>query len=288
MSGWSLGSGAQTIAMEFVRRTNPTAQRLFSVRQAGPIFSAISLINYAGYAEITCYLGGAGGNSIGCNPVLGTGRHTLVVCYDGSGSTTPANYAIFLVDGTAQTVVSGNSFLDAVAMGALGSYKPCDHTVSCGHREGRRMERGSPRDRGLQSRGGSMASPYGFILAVVTAEARETVEAALNALLQPLHPDLQFIGTFSLGLSADGSVPATHYGASSVILDEDLPALLQAAPAFGSALQVWLGSKPDNDPEGAVIITDPVQSTGAALERWADLDTAAASLGLVRVAILPF
>lgn len=121
MSGWSLGSGAQTIAMEFVRRTNPTAQRLFSVRQAGPIFSAISLINYAGYAEITCYLGGAGGNSIGCNPVLGTGRHTLVVCYDGSGSSTPANYAIF-VDGTAQTVVSGNSFLDAVAMGALGSY----------------------------------------------------------------------------------------------------------------------------------------------------------------------
>lgn len=133
-----------------------------------------------------------------------------------------------------------------------------------------------------------MASPYGFILAVVTAEARETVEAALNALLQPLHPDLQFIGTFSLGLSADGSVPATHYGASSVILDEDLPALLQAAPAFGSALQVWLGSKPDNDPEGAVIITDPVQSTGAALERWADLDTAAASLGLVRVIISPF
>ncbi len=131
-------------------------------------------------------------------------------------------------------------------------------------------------------------SPYGFILAVVAAEARETVEAALNALLQPLHPELEFVGTFVLGLSADGSVPATHYGASSVILDEDLPALLQAAPAFGSALQVWLGSKPDNDPEGAVIITDPAQSTGAALERWADLDTAALSVGLVRVAILPF
>ena len=122
MSGWGLGSGAQTIAMEFVRRTNvPTAQRLFSTRVAGPIFSAISLINYVGYAEITCYLGGAGGLSVGCNPGLGTGRHTLVVCYNGLGSSTPANYAMF-VDGVSKTVVSGNSFLDAVAMGALGSY----------------------------------------------------------------------------------------------------------------------------------------------------------------------
>ena len=133
-----------------------------------------------------------------------------------------------------------------------------------------------------------MASPYGFILAVVAAEARETVEAALNALLQPLHPELQFVGTFVLGLSADGSAPATHYGASSVILDEDLPGLLQAAPAFGPALQVWLGSKPDNDPEGAVIVTAPEQGTGDPLERWADLDTAALSVGLVRVVISPF
>ena len=131
-------------------------------------------------------------------------------------------------------------------------------------------------------------SPYGFILAVVAAEARETVEAALNALLQPLHPELEFVGTFVLGLSADGSAPATHYGASSVILDEDLPALLQAAPAFGAALQVGLGSKPDNDPPGTILITDPAQSTGAALERWLDLDTAALSVGLVRVAIPPF
>lgn len=122
MSGWGLGSGAQTIAMEFVRRSNAVAaQRLFSTRVAGPIFSAISLINYAGYAEITCYLGGAGGLSVGCNPGLGTGRHTLVVCYNGLGSSTPANYAMF-VDGVSKTVVSGGSFLDAVAMGALGSY----------------------------------------------------------------------------------------------------------------------------------------------------------------------
>lgn len=133
-----------------------------------------------------------------------------------------------------------------------------------------------------------MVSPYGFVLAVVTAEARDAVEAALNALLKPLHPELEFIGTFALALSADGSAPATHYGASSVILDEDLPALLQAAPAFGSALQVWLGSKPDHDPPEAIVITDPAQSTGAALERWLDLDTAAASVGLVRVAIPPF
>lgn len=133
-----------------------------------------------------------------------------------------------------------------------------------------------------------MASPYGFILAVVTAEARDAVEQALNDLLQPLHPELQFIGTFALGLSATGSAPASHFGASSVILDEDLPALLQAAPAFGASLQVWLGSKSDNDPPGTIIITDPAQSTGAALERWLDLDTAALSVGLVRVAILPF
>ena len=133
-----------------------------------------------------------------------------------------------------------------------------------------------------------MASPYGFILAVVESGARETVEAALNALLQPLHPELQFIGTFALGLSADGSAPATHYGASSVILDDDLPALLAAAPAFGASLQVWLGSKPDHDPPGTIVITDPAQSTGDPLERWADLDTAAASAGLVRVVISPF
>jgi len=122
MSGWGLGSGAQTISMEIVRRSNvPTSQRIFSVRVAGPIFSAISLINYAGYAEITCYLGGAGGLSVGCNPGLGTGRHTLVVCYNGLGSSTPENYAMF-VDGVSKTVVGGNSFLDAVTMGALGSY----------------------------------------------------------------------------------------------------------------------------------------------------------------------
>ena len=133
-----------------------------------------------------------------------------------------------------------------------------------------------------------MASPYGFILAVVTAEARDAVEQALNALLQPLHPELEFIGTFALGLSANGSSPATHYGASSLILDEDLPGLLQAAPAFGASLHVWLGSKPDHDPPNAIVITDPVQSTGDPLERWADLDTAALSAGLVRVAVLPF
>jgi len=89
MSGWGLGSGAQTVAMEFVRRGNvPTAQRLFSVRVAGPIFSVISLINYGGYNEITALFGSAGGASVGCNPTLGTTRHTLVVCYNGSGSTT--------------------------------------------------------------------------------------------------------------------------------------------------------------------------------------------------------
>lgn len=131
-------------------------------------------------------------------------------------------------------------------------------------------------------------SLYGFILAVVTVEARDTVEAALNALLKPLHPELEFVGTFALALSADGSAPATHYGASSVILDEDLPGLLEAAPAFGASLRVWLGSKPDHDPEGAIIITDPAQSTGDPLERWADLDTAALSVGLVRVVISPF
>ena len=122
MSGWGLGSGAQTVAIEFVRRTNvPMAQRLFSVRVAGPIFSVISLINYSGYHEITVYLGGARGNSVGCNPVLGTGRHTLVVCYNGLGSSTPENYAMF-VDGVSRTVLSGSTFLDSPAMGALGSY----------------------------------------------------------------------------------------------------------------------------------------------------------------------
>lgn len=122
MSGWNLGSGAQTIALEFVRRSNvPTAQRLFSVRQAGPIFSAISFVNFAGYNEITVLCGSAGGTSVGCSPTLGTTRHTLVVCYDGSGSTTPANYAIF-VDGVAQTVVAGGAFFDSAVMGALGSY----------------------------------------------------------------------------------------------------------------------------------------------------------------------
>lgn len=121
-SGWNLGSGAQTVALEFVRRSNvASAQRLFTVRQAGPIFSAISLVNYGGYNEITALFGSAGGASVGCNPTLGTTRHTLVVCYNGSGASTPANYAIF-VDGVAQTVVAGGSFPDSSVMGALGSY----------------------------------------------------------------------------------------------------------------------------------------------------------------------
>lgn len=122
MSGWGLGSGAQTVAMEFVRRSNvPTAQRLFSVRVAGPIFSAISLVNFGGYNEVTVLLGSAGGVSVGCNPTLGTSRHTLVVCYNGSGASTPANYVIY-VDGVSQSVVVGGAFPDSAAMGALGSY----------------------------------------------------------------------------------------------------------------------------------------------------------------------
>lgn len=122
MSGWNLGSGAQTVALEFVRRSNvPSAQRLFTVRQAGPIFSAISFVNYGGYHEITALFGSAGGASVGCNPSLGTTRHTLVICYNGSGSTTPANYMIF-VDGVAQTVIAGGLFPDSTEMGALGSY----------------------------------------------------------------------------------------------------------------------------------------------------------------------
>ena len=122
MSGWGLGSGAQTIALEFVRRSNvPTAQRLFSVRVAGPIFSAISLVNFGGYNEVTVLLGSAGGVSVGCNPTLGTSRHTLVVCYNGSGASTPANYVIY-VDGVSQSVVVGGAFPDSAAMGALGSY----------------------------------------------------------------------------------------------------------------------------------------------------------------------
>lgn len=130
-------------------------------------------------------------------------------------------------------------------------------------------------------------SPYGIIFAAVTSEMREGVELALDAMLKPLHPDLKFIGTFTLPLSPTGQEPATHYGASSAILEEDLPGLLAAAPQFGEGVKVWLGSKPDHDPDDAVVLTHFSQSTGDPLERWADLDAAVASAGLLRVATPP-
>lgn len=121
LSGWGLGSGAQTVAIEFARRSNPTAQRLFSVRQAGPVFSAISFINFQGYGEIICRFGGASGTSVGFTPGLGTGRHTLLVCYDGSGPGSTSAYAVYL-DGVAAIMTTSGSFPDDPLMGCLGSY----------------------------------------------------------------------------------------------------------------------------------------------------------------------
>ena len=136
LSGGGRGGGGQTIALEFARRTNPSSTRLISLRGGG-FWAEIALVNFSGYAEISLRFGtatGAGGAAVGWSPGLGTGRHTLVVCYDGSGPGSTSAYAVYL-DGVLVTTLSATGVLaDSAQMGGLASYQDSSNptALDCG------------------------------------------------------------------------------------------------------------------------------------------------------------
>lgn len=122
LTGWGLGSGGQTVALEFARRVNTISSRLLSLRSGG-YWMEIALVNFGGYAEICLRFGDATGGSgaaVGWSPTLGTGRHTLEIYYDGSGPGTTGAYAVYL-DGTLATLSTTGVLADSAQMGGLGS-----------------------------------------------------------------------------------------------------------------------------------------------------------------------
>lgn len=124
LSGWGLGAGAQTVAMEFARRSEQISFRPFSVRSGG-FWSEIAFVDFSGYAKICIRFGDATGGSgaaVGWSPTLGTTRHTLIVCYDGSGPGSTGAYAVYL-DGSLVTLSSTGVLVDSAQMGGIASYQ---------------------------------------------------------------------------------------------------------------------------------------------------------------------
>jgi hypothetical protein len=123
LTGWGLGAGAQTAAIEFARRAIATSVRPFSVRGGG-FWSEIAFVDFGGYAEICLRFGtatGGSGAAVGWSPTLGTTRHTLIVCYDGSAPGSTSAYAVYL-DGSLVTLSSTGVLVDSALMGGIGSY----------------------------------------------------------------------------------------------------------------------------------------------------------------------
>lgn len=123
LSGLGLGSGAQTVALTFTRRSNEISRRLLSTRSGG-FWSEIALVNFSGYAEVCIRFGtatGGSGAAVGFSPALGTSEHDLEIYYDGSGPGSTGAYAVYL-DGVLATLSSTGTLADSAQMGALGSY----------------------------------------------------------------------------------------------------------------------------------------------------------------------
>jgi hypothetical protein len=123
LTGWGLGAGAQTAAIEFARRAIATSVRPFSVRGGG-FWSEIAFVDFGGYADICLRFGtatGGSGAAVGWSPTLGTTRHTLIVCYDGSAPGSTSAYAVYL-DGSLVTLSSTGVLVDSALMGGIGSY----------------------------------------------------------------------------------------------------------------------------------------------------------------------
>lgn len=124
LTGWGLGAGAQSVAIEFARRANTLSSRLLSLRSGG-YWSEIALVNFGGYAEVCLRFGDAtsgSGAAVGWSPGLSTTRHTLEIYYDGSGPGTTGAYAVYL-DGTLATLSTTGTLADSAQMGGLGSYQ---------------------------------------------------------------------------------------------------------------------------------------------------------------------
>lgn len=123
LSGWGLGAGAQTVALEFARRSELISTRPFSLRSGG-FWSEFAFVDFGGYEKICIRFGtatGGSGASVGWSPTLGTGRHTLIVCYDGSAPGSTSAYAVYL-DGSLVTLSSTGVLVDSAQMGGIGSY----------------------------------------------------------------------------------------------------------------------------------------------------------------------
>lgn len=124
LSGWGLGAGAQTVAMEFARRSEQISVRPFSVRSGG-FWSEVAFVDFSGYAKICIRFGtatGGSGAAVGWSPTIGTTRHTLIVCYDGSGPGSTGAYAVYL-DGSLVTLSSTGVLADSAQMGGIASYQ---------------------------------------------------------------------------------------------------------------------------------------------------------------------
>lgn len=105
--------GAQTWALTFRLAAVPGSSEIDGVLDlsAGGKSSPLVVCNFSGYQNITwCFDFSGSVTAVGINPTLDTTRHSLLIIYNGSGSTTPGNYSVYL-DGVAQTVNASSAFV---------------------------------------------------------------------------------------------------------------------------------------------------------------------------------
>lgn len=107
-------AGAVSIGLVFKLSAVPGVGVFFLLARlahgSGTGISEVYLCNSAGYTAIhvRCGFGTGVGLGVGAVATLDTGEHTLLVVYDGSGSTTPGAYEIYL-DGVALSVIASGS-----------------------------------------------------------------------------------------------------------------------------------------------------------------------------------
>ena len=100
-----------TVGIRFRLTAAAATFSLITIAQPGSNAAEILILSLGGYQNVSFIAGiaSAGSAMSGFSPTHDTSVHTLVVTYNGSGATTPANYTATW-DGVAQTVVaSGNT-----------------------------------------------------------------------------------------------------------------------------------------------------------------------------------
>jgi hypothetical protein len=137
-SGSLVNAGAQTLFLKYKTRTAPGAgafQTLVSPNGTAAFGRVFLVGQVSTYSALSFCLGAAYGSvtMVGVAITIDTNEHSLIIDYNGSGASTPANYTVYL-DGVAQTVVASQalsrtagdqSTLAAdVSSGALSSFGP--------------------------------------------------------------------------------------------------------------------------------------------------------------------